>query len=332
MLQGSFVRWYDDQRSKGPMNVVQCDQWHFPTPHPTSWSSPPCSRAERSAAAADRPCAGLGPRRRGACGGFDLEITKSTGTHHFRVLREAGVIEQRRGGHLAAELAPPGGPRRPLPRVARRRARPGARRRLASARAAALLLLRARPAARLGLLALDARARARALGLSLRLLGLRRLRSGHLGRRVALWPSTAGAAGCPASPPLPPPLSPLADGATGGAGAATGPAAGASCTGSRRSRLDTSIENGPFDITAVGRVVAQQLELGHVAGGEVPAVGVQLEDLAPVAASAGTRRAPRASALPSGATSHSRAATWCGPRRAPVTSRSAITVGAPISV
>ena len=32
------------------------------------------------------------PRR---CGSFDLDITKSTLTHHFRVLREAGVIEQR---------------------------------------------------------------------------------------------------------------------------------------------------------------------------------------------------------------------------------------------
>jgi DNA-binding transcriptional ArsR family regulator len=31
------------------------------------------------------------PRR---CGGFDLDITKSTLTHHFRVLREAGVIDQ----------------------------------------------------------------------------------------------------------------------------------------------------------------------------------------------------------------------------------------------
>jgi DNA-binding transcriptional ArsR family regulator len=33
-----------------------------------------------------------------ACGGFDLEITKSTCTHHFRVLREAGVIEQQEAG------------------------------------------------------------------------------------------------------------------------------------------------------------------------------------------------------------------------------------------
>jgi DNA-binding transcriptional ArsR family regulator len=31
------------------------------------------------------------PRR---CGSFDLPVTKSTLTHHFRVLREAGVITQ----------------------------------------------------------------------------------------------------------------------------------------------------------------------------------------------------------------------------------------------
>jgi DNA-binding transcriptional ArsR family regulator len=31
------------------------------------------------------------PRR---CGGFGLPVTKSTLTHHFRVLREAGVIRQ----------------------------------------------------------------------------------------------------------------------------------------------------------------------------------------------------------------------------------------------
>lgn len=28
------------------------------------------------------------------CGSFDLGVTKSTSTHHFRVLREAGVIRQ----------------------------------------------------------------------------------------------------------------------------------------------------------------------------------------------------------------------------------------------
>lgn len=35
------------------------------------------------------------PRR---CGGFELDVTKSTLTHHFRVLREAGVIHQREEG------------------------------------------------------------------------------------------------------------------------------------------------------------------------------------------------------------------------------------------
>ena len=35
------------------------------------------------------------PRR---CGSFDLHVTKSTLTHHFRVLREAGVIDQREEG------------------------------------------------------------------------------------------------------------------------------------------------------------------------------------------------------------------------------------------
>jgi DNA-binding transcriptional ArsR family regulator len=35
------------------------------------------------------------PRR---CGAFDIEVTKSTLTHHFRVLREAGVIHQREEG------------------------------------------------------------------------------------------------------------------------------------------------------------------------------------------------------------------------------------------
>ncbi|MFD0634147.1 ArsR/SmtB family transcription factor [Catenulispora yoronensis] len=29
-----------------------------------------------------------------ACGGFDLAVSKSTATHHFRVLREAGLIQQ----------------------------------------------------------------------------------------------------------------------------------------------------------------------------------------------------------------------------------------------
>jgi DNA-binding transcriptional ArsR family regulator len=35
------------------------------------------------------------PRR---CGSFDLCVTKSTLTHHFRVLREAGLIHQQEEG------------------------------------------------------------------------------------------------------------------------------------------------------------------------------------------------------------------------------------------
>jgi DNA-binding transcriptional ArsR family regulator len=33
-----------------------------------------------------------------ACGTFDLPVSKSTQTHHFRVLREAGVISQQEEG------------------------------------------------------------------------------------------------------------------------------------------------------------------------------------------------------------------------------------------
>lgn len=32
------------------------------------------------------------------CGSFDVPVTKSTCTHHFRVLREAGIIRQRQEG------------------------------------------------------------------------------------------------------------------------------------------------------------------------------------------------------------------------------------------
>jgi DNA-binding transcriptional ArsR family regulator len=33
-----------------------------------------------------------------SCGSFDVPVTKSTCTHHFKVLREAGVIRQRHAG------------------------------------------------------------------------------------------------------------------------------------------------------------------------------------------------------------------------------------------
>ena len=41
-----------------------------------------------------RIVAGLASDAPRTCGSFDLPVTKSTCTHHFKVLREAGVIEQ----------------------------------------------------------------------------------------------------------------------------------------------------------------------------------------------------------------------------------------------
>ncbi|MET7333655.1 ArsR family transcriptional regulator [Nonomuraea sp. NPDC005650] len=37
--------------------------------------------------------------RERACGSFDLPVTKATRTHHFRVLREAGLVTQRDHGN-----------------------------------------------------------------------------------------------------------------------------------------------------------------------------------------------------------------------------------------
>ena len=41
-----------------------------------------------------RIVAGLAVEEKRTCGSFNLPVTKSTCTHHFRVLREAGVIRQ----------------------------------------------------------------------------------------------------------------------------------------------------------------------------------------------------------------------------------------------
>jgi len=41
---------------------------------------------------------GLAVEDKRTCKSFDLPVTKSTCTHHFRVLREAGVIRQRLEG------------------------------------------------------------------------------------------------------------------------------------------------------------------------------------------------------------------------------------------
>jgi DNA-binding transcriptional ArsR family regulator len=45
-----------------------------------------------------RIVAGLARAEERNCSSFDLPVTKSTSTHHFRVLREAGVIRQRQVG------------------------------------------------------------------------------------------------------------------------------------------------------------------------------------------------------------------------------------------
>jgi DNA-binding transcriptional ArsR family regulator len=42
--------------------------------------------------------AGLAAGTERTCGSFDVAVTKSTCTHHFRVLREAGLIRQRQQG------------------------------------------------------------------------------------------------------------------------------------------------------------------------------------------------------------------------------------------
>jgi DNA-binding transcriptional ArsR family regulator len=44
--------------------------------------------------------AGLAGGDERACGSFDVAVTKSTCTHHFRVLREAGLIRQRQQGTM----------------------------------------------------------------------------------------------------------------------------------------------------------------------------------------------------------------------------------------
>jgi DNA-binding transcriptional ArsR family regulator len=44
--------------------------------------------------------AGLAGGVERTCGSFDVAVTKSTCTHHFRVLREAGLIRQRQKGTM----------------------------------------------------------------------------------------------------------------------------------------------------------------------------------------------------------------------------------------
>jgi DNA-binding transcriptional ArsR family regulator len=44
--------------------------------------------------------AGLAGGDERSCGSFDVSVSKSTCTHHFRVLREAGLIQQRQQGTM----------------------------------------------------------------------------------------------------------------------------------------------------------------------------------------------------------------------------------------
>ena len=56
-----------------------------------------------------------------ACGQIELPVSKSTVTHHMRVLADAGVVAEREAGHPQVHGAPARGARRALPRRARRR-------------------------------------------------------------------------------------------------------------------------------------------------------------------------------------------------------------------
>ena len=66
--------------------------------HPTrdelSWA-PCCTRSAIPCGSRWSVTSRCGER---SCGSFDVPVTKSTCTHHFKVLREAGVIAQRQDG------------------------------------------------------------------------------------------------------------------------------------------------------------------------------------------------------------------------------------------
>ena len=54
------------------------------------------------------------------CGTFELGLSKATLSHHFRVLRECGVVRTRPDGRKRMLSLRDGRPERPLPRPARR--------------------------------------------------------------------------------------------------------------------------------------------------------------------------------------------------------------------
>jgi DNA-binding transcriptional ArsR family regulator len=81
---------FDDRRTLCAMSLEHPDRAEMElTAVLHALSDPQRLRIVRILAASDEPR---------ACGSFELEVSKSTCTHHFRVLREAGVIEQRLQG------------------------------------------------------------------------------------------------------------------------------------------------------------------------------------------------------------------------------------------
>src|ERR1700722_15590676 len=94
-----LVGWYGDHRIikvRRPSNNRGDMPLHHPHPHELAppmvlhaLSDPQRLRIVRLLADRREPC---------ACGSFGLDVTKSTLTHHFRVLREAGVIAQQASG------------------------------------------------------------------------------------------------------------------------------------------------------------------------------------------------------------------------------------------
>jgi DNA-binding transcriptional ArsR family regulator len=90
----TVVRWYDEHRTKlfASCRTMIVMSLHHPSREDLevatvlhAFSDPQRLRIVKRLAGTDEPC---------SCGGFGLEVTKSTLTHHFRVLREAGVIAQ----------------------------------------------------------------------------------------------------------------------------------------------------------------------------------------------------------------------------------------------
>jgi DNA-binding transcriptional ArsR family regulator len=87
---------YDDRRTKGMDRVMtRTDGTDQPT-------EPEIELGAVLHALSDpvrlRIVAGLVEGDERSCGSFDLPVAKSTCTHHFRVLREAGIIGQRQAG------------------------------------------------------------------------------------------------------------------------------------------------------------------------------------------------------------------------------------------